>query len=58
MVQGIKTAGKSRTKFIWVLVAGKSGAEHLNSRKICDKVLLALGSRKIWCKASKTQENV
>ena len=58
MVQGIKNAGKCVTKFIWVLVAEKSGVKHLKSRKICDKVLLVLSSRKIWCKASKWQENL
>ena len=46
------------TKFIWVLVAGKSGARHQNCRKICDKVHLGLSSRKIWDKGLKAQENL
>ena len=58
MGQRTKSAGKSVTKFFWVLVAGKSGAKNQNCREICDKVHLGLSSRKIWGKGLKGQENM
>ena len=52
MVRRNKTAGKSVTMFIWITVAGKSGADKEKCRNICDKVNLGLNSRKICDKVN------
>ena len=58
LVQNIKTAGKSVTKLIWILAAGKFGAKNQYRREICDKIHFGLSSRKIWGKGLKAQENL
>ena len=56
MVQRIKLAGKSVTNFIWVLIAGKSGANDQNRREICDKSHVGLLAGKSGAKDQNRRE--